>query len=280
VNSPAKIIFDCKSSDNKYIMTNKTKTFDLNEFIIFNNEIIYFFKINPKISIIDISFEISEKRHNFQDLENIKLNYIQNKNDNEEINLNIKNELLLTLKIKIMEKFNKKEIFETIQEKLRESQVTWLKKNKVDKKVIKTGISIQERIKIFSGKDNNTKTKSTTQNKPGKLKVPLMFKNSNKKSTKKNLQYKVKNLDNTEETKIKESKENNTKEENVKKDEKIKDSKENKEINNHNENKNQIILKENQKNNEDINKSKVKEENKENKINKEKEENKVNKEKE
>jgi hypothetical protein len=135
--------------------------------------------------------------------------------------------------------------------------------------VIKTGISIQERIKIFSGKDNNTKTKSTTQNKPGKLKVPLMFQNSTEKSTKKNLQYKVKNLDNTEETKIKESKENNTKEENAKKDEKIKDSKENKEINNHNENKNQIILKENQKNNEDINKSKVKEENKENKINKE-----------
>ena len=264
MNLPTKIIFDCKSSDNKYIMTNKTKTFDLNEFIIFSNEIIYFFKINPKISIINISFEINEKRHNFHDFENIKLNDILNKNDNEEINLNVKDEIFLTLRIKIMEKFNKKEIFETIQEKLRESQVTWLKKNKVDKKVIKTGISIQERIKIFSGNDNNTnKMKNTNQNKPGKLKLPLMFQNSTEKSYKKNAQYKVKNINNTEEIKLKESKGNNKKEEIIKKDEKVKNSKEN---NNIDKNKNGIIIEEKPKINENINKIKEKEEPKEKKI--------------
>ena len=73
MNLPTKIIFECKSSDNKYFMINKTKAFDLNEFIIFNNEIIHFFKLNPKISIINIFLEINEKRHNFNNLESIKL---------------------------------------------------------------------------------------------------------------------------------------------------------------------------------------------------------------
>ena len=213
MNLPTKIIFECKSSDNKYFMINKTKAFDLNEFIIFNNEIIHFFKLNPKISIINIFLEINEKRHNFNNLESIKLNDIVNKNGYEELNIKVNDELELIISIKIMEKFNKREIFETIQEKLRESKITWNNKNKVDKKVIKTGIPIQERIKIFSGKENENKIKSTNQYKPGKLKVPSMFQKSIEKAINKTVQYISKNENKKEETKPNSSKENNVKEE-------------------------------------------------------------------
>ena len=234
-------------------MTNKTKTFDLDEFIIFKNELIYFFKVNPKISIINISFEINEKRHNFNDLESIKLNDIVNKNDTEEINLKINEDLELNLTIKIMEKFNKKEIFETIQEKLRESKITWHKKNNADKKVIKTGISIQERIKMFSAKDNDNKVKSASQYKPGKLKLPIMFQNSIEKSNNKTLKYKSKTEYKKEEKKSNGPKGGGMKEETYTNNLKVKKLDENTETNT---DKKDLNSKENPINNEPINKNK------------------------
>ena len=176
-------------------MSNKTKKFDLNGLIIFKNELIYFFYINPYKSSINISLEINGKTHNFNDFQNIKLNEIINKNENEEVNFKVKDELELVFTIKIIEKFNKKEIFESFHEQLRESKITWNKKKKYDKKIIETGISIQERVKIFSGKEKENNIKNINQKKPGKLKLPTMFQKSiNNSENKNNTKYKKNNI--------------------------------------------------------------------------------------
>ena len=67
-----KIIFDCINGDDNFIMTSKTKKNVLNE-IIFDNELIYFFNINPNKSSINIYFEINGKKHFLNDFEYIKL---------------------------------------------------------------------------------------------------------------------------------------------------------------------------------------------------------------
>ena len=202
MNYPTTIIFDCKDTDNKNNMTNKTKKFDLNELIIFTNELIYFFNVNPKSSMIEISFEINGKIHSFEHLEKIKLNDFFNNKENVEKKYSINNEIELFFQIKILEKFNKKEIFETIEEKLRESKMI-LTKKKIDKKIIATGISIKERVKIFSGKENVNKKTNINKKKPGKLKVPEMFQNSINNSSNKKMNYKVKSKQKDEEIKQK-----------------------------------------------------------------------------
>ena len=179
VNLPAKIIFDCKNSDDNFIMKNKTKKFELNELITFKNELIYFFNIIPNKSEIYISLEINGKKLNFDEKEMIKLNNITKKKENEEIILKTKDGLELIINIKIMDKFNKTDIFNVFNEKIRESINILNKKTKY----IRTGVSIQERVKLFSGKEKENLVKNKTKNKPGKLKVPEMFQKSNKISS-------------------------------------------------------------------------------------------------
>ena len=179
VNLPAKIIFDCKNSDDNFIMKNKTKKFELNELITFKNELIYFFNIIPNKSEIYISLEINGKKLNFDEKEMIKLNNITKKKENEEIILKTKDGLELIINIKIMDKFNKTDIFNVFNEKIRESINILNKKTKY----IHTGVSIQERVKLFSGKEKENLVKNKTKNKPGKLKVPEMFQKSNKISS-------------------------------------------------------------------------------------------------
>ena len=159
-------------------MTNKTKKFELNELITFKNELIYFFNIIPNKSEIYISLEINGNKQNFSGKEIIKLNDITKKNENEEITLEIKDGLELIVNIKIMDKFNKTDIFNVFNEKIRESINILNKKTKY----IRTGISIQERVKFFSGKEKENLPKNKNKNKPGKLKVPEMFQKSNKNS--------------------------------------------------------------------------------------------------
>ena len=168
-----KIIFDCISDDDNFIMTSKTKKFELKELIIFNNELIYFFNINPNKSSINIYFEINGKKHIFNDIEIIKLKDINNLKNEEKI-IKIKEGLELIFNIKLLDKFNKKEICDVFHQKIRES-INLLKKKS---KVIVTGVSIQERVKLFSekGKDKNQQNKNKL--KPGKLKVPIMFQKS------------------------------------------------------------------------------------------------------
>ena len=177
MNSPTKIIFDCKSDDNKISITNKTNKFNLNAICMFNNEIIYFFNINPNKFSIFISLEINQKKYNFKDSEVILLNNILSNGEKDEINYKLSNEINLSLNIKILDKFNKKDLFEYSPNELNESNQ--YKKNISEKKAIETGIPIQERIKIFSAKDKENKTINMNQYKPGKLRIPPMFQNSN-----------------------------------------------------------------------------------------------------
>ena len=95
----------------------------------------------------------------------------------DEINYKLSNEINLSLNIKILDKFNKKDLFEYSPNELNESNQ--YKKNISEKKAIETGIPIQERIKIFSAKDKENKTINMNQYKPGKLRIPPMFQNSN-----------------------------------------------------------------------------------------------------
>ena len=70
-----------------------------------------------------------------------------------------------------MDNIHKKEIIESNEDD---------NKNKLnEKKAFETGISIKERIKLFSGKDRENKITNKNQNIPGKLKIPQMFQNSN-----------------------------------------------------------------------------------------------------
>ena len=168
-----KIIFDCINDDDNFIMTSKTKKIILNEIIIFDNELIYFFNINPNKSSINIYFEINGKKHFLNDFEYIKLKDINNSKIEEKI-IKIKEGLELKFNIKILDKFNKKEIFEVFHEKIRES-INILQKRS---KVIATGVSIQEKVKIFSGKETDKDQENKNKIKPGKLKVPAMFQKS------------------------------------------------------------------------------------------------------
>ena len=61
-------------------MTSKTREFKFNEIVVFENELIHFFNINPYNYLIYISLEIDGKK--------IKLNNIEKmipKNENEQI---------------------------------------------------------------------------------------------------------------------------------------------------------------------------------------------------
>ena len=251
VNFPTKIIFDCKNIDNNFTMTSKTKIFELNKLINFNNELIYFFNINPNKSIINISFEINGKIDDFKDVKNIILSDII-KNKNEEINLKIKDIMELGLKINILSKFNKKEICDIFDEKVRESIRLLTKKPQY----ITTGISIKDRVKMFTGTTKDNKTKDIKKQNPGKLKLPAMFENSNK-NMKEN-----KNNNNKINKDIKDvKKENKIYKENIHNEEIIKKKDDGKNINEKKIEENNLkeIKSENKSNNNNIKEIKVKE---------------------
>jgi len=199
-------------------MTSKTREFKLTELTIFNNELIHFFNINPYNSSIYISLEVDGKKMKLNNSEKINLGDIIPKIDTEEINYNIIEEVELKMKFKIMDKFNKKTLFESFKEKLRESKVKWnQQKINAGQGVFETGISIKDRIKMFSGGESPTKQNNTKNYKPGKLKMPIMFQNSNKSPIKSNNNINRKsknetNKDNDEKkSEIKEKNKNNQK---------------------------------------------------------------------
>ena len=160
-------------------MTSKTKEFKLNEIIQFNNESIHFFNINPYNSSIYISLEINGKRMKLDYSDKIILKEIF-QNENKEINYNIINDIELNMKFKLINKFNKKEIFESFQTKLRESKVKWNQNKLNEGGAYGSGISIKDRVKMFSGGENAKKQNAATNFKPGKLKMPNIFKKSGK----------------------------------------------------------------------------------------------------
>ena len=164
-------------------MTSKTKEFKLNEIIEFENEQIYFFNINPYNSSIYVTIEINGKKIKLNS-DKIILKDIFQKNEIEEINYNIIDGVELKMNFKIINKFNKKDIFESFQNKMRESKNRWNQKKLNEGMAFGTGISIKDRIKMFSGGDKSKKQNITSNLKPGKLKMPSVFQNSNKNSLK------------------------------------------------------------------------------------------------
>ena len=165
-------------------MTSKTKEFKLNEIIEFENEQIHFFNINPSNSSIFISLEMDGKKIKLNYSDKLILKDIYQKNESEEINYKIIDEMELKMDFKIINKFNKKDIFESFQNKMRESKLKWNQKKINEGMAFGTGISIKDRIKMFSGGDQTKKQNITSNLKPGKLKMPSVFQNSNKNSLK------------------------------------------------------------------------------------------------
>ena len=176
-------------------MTSKTREFILKDKIIFEKEIVRFFNINPYNSSIYIKFEINGKKHYLSNIGKIILKDIITNNENKEVNFNILEEVELKMKFKISNKFNKKEIFESFQTKMRESKVKWNQNKMKEGNVLGTGISIKDRVKMFSGEEK-AKKQITVNKKPGKLKMPVMFQKSIKSSNIKNLNsYLITNKD-------------------------------------------------------------------------------------
>ena len=164
-------------------MTSKTKEFKLNEIVQFDNELIYFFNINPYNASIYVSFEINGKKIKLDYSDKIILKEIF-QNEITEINYNIIKDVQLNMIFKIVNKFNKKDIFESFQTKMRESKLLWNQKKLNEGVIYGGGISIKDRIKMFSGGDKSKKQNTTSNYKPGKLKMPNIFQTSSKNSIK------------------------------------------------------------------------------------------------
>ena len=164
-------------------MKSKTKEFKLNEIVQFGNELIYFFNINPYNASIYVSLETNGKKIKLDYSDKIILKEIF-QNESTEINYNIIKDVQLNMIFKIVNKFNKKDIFESFQTKMRESKVLWNQKKLNEGAIYGGGISIKDRIKMFSGGDKSKKQNTTSNYKPGKLKMPNIFQTSNKNSIK------------------------------------------------------------------------------------------------
>ena len=160
-------------------MTSKTREFKLSELTTFDNELIHFFNINPNNSSIYINLEVEGKKIKINNPQKIILKDVIS--NNEELDFNFTDDIEIKMKFKIMDKFNKKEIFESFQTKMRESKIRWNQNRmKGGAGVIETGVSIKERIKMFSGGEKSPIKNNLDKNKPGKLKMPTMFQSSNK----------------------------------------------------------------------------------------------------
>ena len=104
-------------------MTSKTREFKLNELTIFNNELIHFFNINPNNSLIYINLEVNGKKIIINNPQKIILKEVISKN--KEIDFNLTDDIKIKMQFKIMDKFSKKDIFESFQNKMRESKLKW-----------------------------------------------------------------------------------------------------------------------------------------------------------
>ena len=141
-------------------MTSKTKEFKLIEKVVFESEIVYFFNINPYNSSIYISLEINGKKIKFiNNIEKIILKDILTNNENEEFNYHLDEDIELKMKFKIINKFNKKELFESFQNTMRESRIRWNQVKANEAMKFGTGLTIQDRVKMFSRGGESSKKK-------------------------------------------------------------------------------------------------------------------------
>ena len=121
-------------------MNSRSQEFFLSESIYFENELIYFFNINPYNSSINIFFEIHREKVKLNNARVLVLKDIITKEKDDIINFNVNKDIELKMKIKIINKYNKKDLFESFQNKMRESLVKW-EKNKKKKEMKMSQVS-------------------------------------------------------------------------------------------------------------------------------------------
>ena len=183
-------------------MTSKTKEFKLNERIVFSNEIVYFCNINPYNSSIFISLDVGGKKIKSNMPKKINLKDIIINNESEEINYKLLDDIEIKMKFKIINKFDKKELFESFQNTMRESRQRWNQVKKKEGVKFIPGLSIQDRVRMFTCVDNKKQNLTCRNKKPGKLKMPIMFQASNQNSIK-SLSSNKSNIKGKKNTKIK-----------------------------------------------------------------------------
>ena len=186
-------------------MAAKTKEFQLAEETTFKNEIIHFFNIDAMNGAINIYLEIDGKKAKS---EKSKINFhklilkdIGMKSTKKEINFFIVEDVELKILIRIINKyktfFRKKS--RSFHINVQEQSVNRTRKNS-EKKIIKSGMSIKDKIKLFSGEF--IKRQKNNKVLPGRLIMPKIFQNDTKPEKKeKALEEKIvkKNNDNLKE---------------------------------------------------------------------------------
>ena len=196
-NNKTKIFFEFKPNHNKYTLIKKTKEFFLEENNKFSKELIHFFNIDKINASIYIYLEIEGKKilQEKNKGKNYKLALNEIQNEKKEIICLIYENIELKIVIRII---NKKEKLKSDEMDIKEDNDIkkrsriYTQYNGINNNFYKKGLSIQERIKIFSGEFVKKKIYKN-ENIPGKLKIPEVFlqnNNKNDSSDKKNKEQK------------------------------------------------------------------------------------------
>ena len=199
-NNKTKIFFEFKPNHNKYTLIKKTKEFFLEENNKFSKELIHFFNIDKINASIYIYLEIEGKKilQEKNKGKNYKLLLNEIQNEKKEIICLIYENIELKIVIRIK---NKKEKLKPDEMDIKEDNDMkkrsriYTQYNGINNNFYNKGLSIQDRIKIFSGEFAKKKIYKN-ENIPGKLKIPEVFlqnNNKNDSSDKKNKEQKKEN---------------------------------------------------------------------------------------
>ncbi len=179
-------------------MTIKTKEFQLNEENLFKNEIIHFFNIDAFSSIIKIYLEVDGKRiqaeKSKKNFHKLILSELEAHNTKREVNCVIVEDAELKILIKIIRKYTRffRKKSNTVKYRTQIKNIRGRKNSQPFVKAVEPRMSIQDRIKLFSGEF----IRRQLENKiiPGRLKIPEVFlKGENADKSKKKEDEKEKN---------------------------------------------------------------------------------------
>ena len=185
-NNKTKIFFEFKPNHNKYTLIKKTKEFFLEENNKFSKELIHFFNIDKINASIYICLEIEGKKilQEKNKGKNYKLALNEIQNEKREIICLIYENVELKIVIRII---NKKEKLKSDEMDIKEDNDMkkrsriYTQYNGINNNFYNKGLSIQDRIKIFSGEFVKKKIYKN-ENIPGKLKIPEVFLQNNNKN--------------------------------------------------------------------------------------------------
>ena len=196
-NNKTKIFFEFKPNHNKYTLIKKTKEFFLEENNKFSKELIHFFNIDKINASIYIYLEIEGKKilQEKNKGKNYKLALNEIQNEKKEIICLIYENIELKIVIRIInkkEKLKSDEMDIKVDNDMKKRSRIYTQYNGINNNFYNKGLSIQDRIKIFSGEFVKKKIYKN-ENIPGKLKIPEVFlqnNNKNDSSDKKNKEQK------------------------------------------------------------------------------------------